>query len=388
MKINLDWNNLKKNRSINAITTIGFGNIIGSALSSIFWIFIAGLLGTESYGQLSYFLAIIGIFSAVSMFGGQYTMQVYTSKRIKIESSLYLISIFSGLSMSIILFLVFQDVGVSISLIGITMLNLFYSELIGKKLFSKYSLLYIVQKILFVSLSLILYYLIGFEGILIGYGLSHFLFIKHIIKILVSNKFNSKLISSKKKVIFFNYITELTGTARNNVDKILIVPFFGLSLLGNYFLAMQILSLMYMLPGIVLKYTIGEDSRGKSTLKIKSITVLISVAIAFLGVFVGPKFLPIFFPQFVDAIELLPIISLAVIPRTISLMIMSKLLATEKNFHVTIGNLITFLLLVIGIILSFQFYKEIGMAYSYLLAMTGNSIYLIFVIYSKRKIIK
>jgi len=388
VKINLDWNNLKKNRSIKAITTIGFGNIVGNAISSIFWIFIAGLLGTESYGQLSYFLAIIGIFSAVSMFGGQYTMQVYTSKRIKIESSLYLISIFSGLSMSIILFLVFQDVGVSISLIGITMLNLFYSELIGKKLFSKYSLLYIVQKILFVSLSLILYYLIGFEGILIGYGLSHFLFIKHIIKILVSNKFNSKLISSKKKVIFFNYITELTGTARNNVDKILIVPFFGLSLLGNYFLAMQVLSLMYILPGIVVKYTIGEDSRGESTLKIKYITVLISVVIAFLGVFVGPKLLPIFFPQFVDAIELLPIISLAVIPRTISLMIMSKLLATEKNFHVTIGNLITFLLLVIGIILSFQFYKEIGMAYSYLLAMTGNSIYLIFVIYSKRKIIK
>ena len=125
MKINLDWNNLKKNRSINAITTIGFGNIVGSSLSSIFWVLIAGLLGTENYGQLSYFLAIIGIFSVVSMFGGQYTMQVYTSKRIKIESSLYLISIFSGLSMAIILFLIFQDVGVSISLIGITMLNFF-----------------------------------------------------------------------------------------------------------------------------------------------------------------------------------------------------------------------------------------------------------------------
>ena len=388
MKNNLDWNNLKKNRSINAITTMGFGNIVGNSLSSIFWILIAGLLGTENYGQLSYFLAIIGIFSAVSMFGGQYTMQVYTSKRIKIESSLYLISIFSGLFMGIILFLVFQDVGVSIALIGITMLNFYYSELIGKKLFSKYSLLYIVQKILFVSLSLILYYLIGFEGILIGYGLSHFLFIKHIIKIISSEKFNLKLLSSKKKVIFFNYISELTATARNNVDKILIVPFFGLSLLGNYFLALQILSLMYILPGIVTKYTIGEDSRGESTLKIKFITVLISIALAFLGVFVGPKFLPIFFPQFVDAIELLPIISIAVIPRTISIMIMSKLLATEKNFHVTIGNLITFLLLVIGIILSFQFYEEIGMAYSYLIATSGTSIYLIFAIYYKRKIIK
>ena len=388
MKISLNWDNFKKNRSIHAISTLGIGNLVGNSISSIFWIVIAGLLGTESYGQLSYFLAIIGIFSVVSMLGGQYTMQVYVSKQIKIESSLYLISIFSALIIGIILFLVFQDIGISISLIGITILNFYYAELIGKKYFSKYSLLYISQKVLFVSLSLVLFHFIGFEGILIGYGLSHFIFIKHVIKILVSEKFDSKLINSKKKMIFFNYISELTATARNNVDKILIVPFFGLSLLGNYFLAMQIISLMYILPGIVVKYTIGEDSRDQSTLKIKSITILVSVILALLGFFVGPKLLPIFFPQFIDSIELLPIISFAVIPRTLSLMIMSKLLATEKNFHVTIGNLITFLLLVIGIVLSFQFYGEIGMAFSYVLAMIGNSIYLVSVIYYKQKIVK
>jgi len=386
VNISLNWDSIKKNASINAIGTMGFGNFIGSVISSIFWIVIAGFLGTENYGQISYLLAIIGIFSVVSMFGGQYTMQVYTSKQIKLESSLYLISIVSGTSLAIILFILFQDIGVSISLIGITVLNFYFSEMIGKKLFSKYSLIYVIQKILFVSFSLILYHLIGFEGILIGYGLSHFIFVKHVFKILSNEKFNLKLLNSKKKIIFYNYASELTATARNNIDKILIVPFFGLSLLGNYFLSMQIISLMYILPGIVIKYTIGEDSREKSTLKVKSITIFISFVLALLGAFVGTAFLPVFFPQFIDAIELLPILSFAVIPRTVSLMIMSKFLATEKNFHITMANLVTFFLLSLGIILSFQFYEDVGLAYSYVIGMAGNSFYLIFIYFYKKSI--
>ena len=191
MNISLNWDSIKKNASINAIGTMGFGNFIGSVISSIFWIVIAGFLGTENYGQISYLLAIIGIFSVVSMFGGQYTMQVYTSKQIKLESSLYLISIVSGTSLAIILFILFQDIGVSISLIGITVLNFYFSEMIGKKLFSKYSLLFITQKILFVSLSLLLYFIIGFEGILIGYGLSHFIFIK---QLTVFQNFNKNIL--------------------------------------------------------------------------------------------------------------------------------------------------------------------------------------------------
>ena len=378
------WDNFKKNKALTGISTIGFGNIIGGAISSIFWLVLAGLLNTESYGQLSYFLAIMGVSSVVAMVGGQYTMQVYASKGLKIEATLYVISIISSLIVGLILFFVFQDYGLTLLVISISILNFYFAELIGKKLFSKYSLTLILQKVLFVVLSLLLFYAIGFEGILIGYGLSNFIFIKHVFNILRKEKFNSNFLKEKKKIIISNYLTELTATARNNIDKIITVPLFGLAFLGNYFLGLQIIALMYILPGIVVKYTIGEDSRGVSTLKIKSITIITSILLAFSGALLLPELLPIVFPQFTETILLIPILCFAVIPRAISVMLMSSFLATEKNLHNVIGNIITISLLVIGILISFEFYGEIGVAYSYLIGMSGGAAYLLIIFWTQK----
>ena len=379
------WDNFKKNKALTGISTIGFGNIIGGAISSIFWLVLAGLLNTESYGQLSYFLAIMGVSSVVAMVGGQYTMQVYTSKGLKIEAALYVISIISSLIVGLILFFVFHDYGLTILVISVSILNFYFAELIGKRLFSKYSLTLILQKVLFVVLSLLLFYAIGFEGILIGYGLSNFIFIKHVFNILRNEKFNFNLLKEKKKIIISNYLTELTATARNHIDEILTVPLFGLAFLGNYFLGLQIVALMYIIPGIVVKYTIGEDSRGVSTLKIKSITILISVVLAFLGALLLPELLPVLFPQFTETILLIPILCFAVIPRAIYVMLMSSFLATEKNLHNVIGNIVTISLLVIGIFISFQFYGEIGVAYSYLIGMSGGTAYLLIIVWIQKR---
>jgi len=381
----LPWKNFKKNKPLIGISTIGFGNIVGGAISSIFWLVLAGMLDTESYGQLSFLLALMGVFSVVAMIGGQYTMQVYTSKGLKIEATLYLLSVISSLVVSIILYFVFHDIGLSLLIIGVSILNFYFAELMGKKLFSKYSYTIILQKILFVSLSLFFFYTLGLEGILIGYGLSHFIFIKHVFNIIKKEKFNLNFLKEKKKIITSNYLTELTATSRNHIDEILTVPLFGLMFLGNYFLALQIIALMNIIPGIVVKYTIGEDSRGTSTSKIKIITISISFVLALAGALLLPSVLPILLPQFTETVVLIPVICFAIIPRTIFTMLMSSFLAKEKNLHNAIGNVITIILLIIGIFVSFHYNSEIGVAYTFLLGTSGGAIYLAIVSFIQRR---
>lgn len=381
----MPWKNFKKNKPLIGISTIGFGNIVGGAISSIFWLVLAGMLDTESYGQLSFLLALMGVFSVVAMIGGQYTMQVYTSKGLKIEATLYLLSVISSLVVSIILYFVFHDIGLSLLIIGVSILNFYFAELMGKKLFSKYSYTIILQKILFVSLSLFFFYTLGLEGILIGYGLSHFIFIKHVFNIIKKEKFNLNFLKEKKKIITSNYLTELTATSRNHIDEILTVPLFGLMFLGNYFLALQIIALMNIIPGIVVKYTIGEDSRGTSTSKIKIITISISFVLALAGALLLPSVLPILLPQFTETVVLIPVICFAIIPRTIFTMLMSSFLAKEKNLHNAIGNVITIILLIIGIFVSFHYNSEIGVAYTFLLGTSGGAIYLAIVSFIQRR---
>ena len=114
----MEWKDIKNIRGLRDVTTIGSSNIIGTAITSVFWILIASLLGTESYGELGYFLSIIGISSIIAMIGGGYTMQVYTAKSIKIESSLYFIGIITSTVAAVVLFLIFENLGVSVSEIG------------------------------------------------------------------------------------------------------------------------------------------------------------------------------------------------------------------------------------------------------------------------------
>ena len=373
----MKWKDIKNVRGLRSVGTIGSSNIIGTAITSVFWISIAGLIGTDSYGELSYFLAIIGISSVIASVGGGYTMQVYTAKGVKIAPSLYFLGIIASTIAAIVLFVIFENFGVSISVIGIVAFNFILFEILGKKLYKKYFKIFVVHKILFVILAFALYSAFGPEGILIGYGVSMLLFSQIIYKSFKNNKVELSIVRERIKFLTHNYIADLSGTARNHIDKLIIAPLLGFAFLGNYFLGLQVLSLMLIIPGIVFKYTLPEDSSGESTGKIKILTIIVSFFIMLLGIFVAPLVIPIVLPEYATAINLIPILSLVVIPRTIYVMITSSFLGQENSKYVVIGNVITFSVLVISIFSLAELFGINGIAFAYVIGFSSNTVYLL-----------
>jgi len=373
----MEWKNIKNIRGLRSVTMIGSSNIIGSAITGVFWILIASLMGTDSYGELSYFLSIIGISSVIAMIGGGYTMQVYAAKGVKIESSLYFIGIIASTAAAITLFLIFENLGVSISVVGIVAFNFILFEILGKKLYKKYFKIFVAQKILFVILALTFYFAFGPEGILVGYGISLLLFSQIIYKSFKNTKVNFSIIRERINFLTHNYIAEISGTARNHIDKLIIAPLLGFSVLGNYFVGMQILGLMLIIPGIVFKYTLPEDSTGKSTGKIKILTITVSFFIMLIGIFVAPLVIPIVLPAYAAAADLIPILSLVVIPKTVSTMIMSNFLGQENSKYVVIANIITFCVLVISIFPLSELFEVTGIAIAYVIGFSSSAVYLI-----------
>ena len=374
----MEWKDIKNIRGLRNVATIGSSNIIGTAITSVFWISIAGLLGAESYGELSYFLAIIGISSIIAMIGGGYTMQVYAAKGVKIESSLYFLGIITSTVAAIILFLMFENFGVSICVIGIVAFNLILFEILGKKLYKKYFKIFVGQKILFVLIAFAFYFVFGtVEGILIGHGVSLLLFSQIIYKSFKDNKVNFPLIRERIKFLSHNYMADLSATARNHADKLIIAPLLGFSFLGNYFLGLQVLAIMLIIPGIVFKYTLPEDSTGKSTGKIKILTIIVSFFIMLLGIFVAPLVIPIVLPEYAATIDLIPILSLVIIPRTISVMLTSSFLGKENSKYVVIGNIITFGVLVVSLFPLAELFEITGVAIAYVIAFSSSTTYMI-----------
>ena len=373
----MKWKYIKNIRGLRSVGTLGSSNIIGSTITAVFWILIAGLIGTDYYGELSYFLAIIGISSVIVNYGGNFAMQVYTAKGVKIASSLYFLGIITSTVAGIILFLIFENFGISISVVGIVAFNFILFETLGKKLYKKYFKIFVTQKILFVISASTFYFAFGPEGILVGYGISMLLFSQIIYKSFKNNKVNFTIIRERKKFLFHNWISDLSGAARNHIDKLIIAPLLGFSVLGNYFVGIQIMELMLIIPAVVFKYTLHEDSVGESTGKIKILTIVVMFFVMLLGIFVAPLVIPIVLPAYATTVDLIPILSLVVIPRTISIMIMSSFLGQEKTKFILVGNVITFCVLAISIFPLSELFEVTGIAIAYVIGFSSSTVYLV-----------
>jgi O-antigen/teichoic acid export membrane protein len=372
----LDWNKIRNLLlKTKDLQYIAIGNIGGKVIIAIFWLYMAAVLGTEDYGQVNYLIALGAMGAGLSMVGTSNVVIIYTAKKIPIESTIYSIALILGTVSSIILYLFTENVIVSIFVFSYIFYNLGISELLGKKEYKKYSIILISQKIIFVSSSLILYNFMGFEGVVLGFTISMFIFSPIVIIKLFKTKINFKLLKPRFGFIINNYALVIEKVLSGQVDKLLIAPLFGFSILGNYALSMQILSVATILPSIVFQYTLSQDASGKSNILIKKFSILSSVIMTVLAITLTPILLPIIFPEYVEAVQLIQIVSLYIIPSSIILAYSSKLLGEEKSKYVLTGQAIS-ACTYLGGIFSLGFIIGInGIAISFVIAAYGQAIF-------------
>ena len=86
---------------IQDLGSLGTSNILGALILSLFWIFLASLLGPEKYGEVSYLIAIANTVSVIAFLGAGQTIVVYVAKGVKIENIIYTITLISSVVTSI-----------------------------------------------------------------------------------------------------------------------------------------------------------------------------------------------------------------------------------------------------------------------------------------------
>jgi len=358
------------------LTIIGLANLVSNGISVIFWLYVASLLGAEQYGEISYFIAIAGIASTVSLVGVGSTLIIYTAKEIRIQATLFFIAIVSSMITAIIVYFLYSNIGISFYIIGIVIFTLATSEILGRKLYSDYSKYMISQRILMVVFSLGFYFLIGPTGILIGMALAFFPYLFRIYKGFKETKIEFSLVKPRLGFIANNYFLQLSESLSGNLDKIIIGPLFGFIILGNYHLALQLLAILGILPSIVYQYILPREASGLSNTLLKKLTVLASIVLAIIGMGLGPIVLPILFPEFIESTDIVKIVSLAVIPMTIITMYISKFLAQEKSKIVFVGSGIYLITIILGIIVLGKYFGVNGIAAALVISNTVEAIYL------------
>jgi O-antigen/teichoic acid export membrane protein len=362
------WNKIKKNRALKDLTSLGIGNIASTGISAVFWFYLAALIGTEGYGELSYLLAIAGIASTVASIGSGYTTIVYTAKKINILPATFVVTIIGSATAAFAIYLALNNPALSGYVLLYVVFNLGTATLMGLKEYKKNAIYLIVQRILMVVLVIILYHIFEINGVILGYALSFLIFSPIIYKQIKMNGIQFSVLKPRLGFMSNSYGTDLVKALSGNTDKLIIGPLFGLSLLGNYYLGMQFLVIATLLPNIIMQYTLPRDSSGQNNDKIKKYIIIISVFIAILGIVIGPILINELFTEYNGTIQIIQIMIIAIIPRTISLTFMSKFLGREKSKLVIIGSIVFLVVQIPAIILLGENFGIMGIAISVVLA--------------------
>lgn len=360
------------------VSSIGVADITASGISAAFWFYVASMLGPETYGHITYALSIAGLASTISLLGASNTLTIYTAKKIPIQPALYIITLSAGVISSIVVFLIFFDLGISLLILGYIIFGLIIAEILGHKLYKEYAKYVLTQRILMVILGIGLYYIIGESGIIIGISISFIPYIYGIVKGFRKNKVNFVLVKERIGFITNSYLQTLSGVLSGSLDKLIIGPLFGFALLGNYSLGLQFLSLLNLIPIAVAKYLMPNDATGNENIKLKKILVLFATGVAVLGFTIGPYVISSIFPKFIEAEEILQIVSISVIPSTVAMVYQTKFLGREKSRLVLISSILWTGVQIVGIVVLGNIYGVNGIALSLLLAATASAIYCIF----------
>ena len=131
------------------------------------------------------------------------------------------------------------------------------------------------------------------------------------------------------------------------------------------------------MPGIVYQYILPRDSSGESNKKLKKLTITVSITLAGLGFVLAPIILPILFPKFTEAIQVIQIVSISVVPSTINLIYISKFLGNELSKIVLIGSGIFLAVQITSIFVLGELLGVNGVAIALVLGTSSEAIFLV-----------
>jgi len=154
------------------------------------------------------------------------------------------------------------------------------------------------------------------------------------------------------------------------------VPLLGSAVLGNYSLALQVITVLTMFTTILFKYLLPQESSGIQNRFLIRIVIIVSVIMSVLGIILSPIIIPNLFPKYIDAEVAIQIMSTSIIAIAISTICTSRLLSQEKSKFVLIGGVIALSILVSGILTLGSIYGTIGISISFVLSTISKATYL------------
>ena len=356
--------------------------MVATGFQAGLYLILATLLDPEIYGQVSYIVALAGIFAVVSRFGLGNTVTVYQAKNNStMVNQVNLLALITTGGAALILITI--DPYAALLCLGFNLFFMYQSNLLGLKKYKKYGLNAIWKSVLIISIPIFLYFVLEIPGIILGMAISNLVASINFFKLL-SRKLNSfHDIKKNYKVIINNFSVSASTHFPFIIDKLLIVPLFGFLFVGIYQFNLQVLFALGILPIILHSFLLSEASSGKSNKKITYSAIFGSIVLTVIAIFLAPAVISEFFPKFQDGVSGLQIMLLSLVPLTVSSIFTARLQA-EESTKVGLPGLIRLASLLVLLAILGELYGLSGLAFAVLFSTIIYSISLAWLYYKSK----
>lgn len=359
---------IKNSRIISGLVSISFGDLGGTAVGMAFWFFVASVLEPAKFGELAFFLGLAAVSSTIALLGSGNSLVVLISKKIPIISSFSFFSLIICCGISAVLGIIFSRIDLSLVVISLTIGVIGTSILTGKHDYKKFGIYNILQKITLFTLAIIIYFIFEQELFLFCIGVSYLIFLPVLVSGFKESKINKNIFWGERKFIFTNYVNTLVGVFGKEVDKFIIPAILGIAILGQFSLSIQIYAGLMIIPLIVSRLMLAEESADRDTGKLFKYTMIIQILVGIIAMIVLPLVIPTFFPKYIETIEIIPIVALSIIPATLSVILTTKIIAVKKNKILLLSTGTQMTALILGITILGTFFGSIGLGIAHLLS--------------------
>ena len=352
---------------IKDLMSLGSANFFTSLIGGLFWLYIAKILDKTEYGELGYLISFASLAAGLSVMGFGTLIVVYEPKKENVFPSSYVIVVIASAIAAGIAFIVTQNIIVSFLVMGLASFEVIAQAFLAKKQYKKFSKYFILRQIVSVGLAIFFFQIWGINGILLGYFLGTLLAFTELYPLMKNKKIEFSVLRPRIRFIVETSSLKISDIVYRWGDKLLIGALLGFTLLGSYYFASMYLILLYNFPKTIGQYLLPQESEGKKNKKLKILSILVACVVALISILAIPFGINEFFPKYSETILPIQIMSLTVIPLTISHIQLvaylgkgnSKMVLNANIFHVTL-----YFLLILGLGQSFGL---IGIAFAYLI---------------------
>ncbi|MGH9876418.1 MAG: lipopolysaccharide biosynthesis protein [Nitrososphaerales archaeon] len=343
---------------------------MASLIGAGFWLTMGTLTDVKEFGEANYFLSLASILSSASLLGLHLATMTYLPKGDqRLVQQAAVIVVFTNAAVSIPFLIVSQYLPSTLMILGTSFYAMTIADVLGRKKYRSFLVLKIGERAVQFALSILLYLMMGVNGMLIGYGVALLIFSYGFFKELkysVSSIAGRKLVLSgsksavpnvktgttsshlmrftdavkpKLKFITHAYAMSLAQSSTSYADKLIIGPVFGFYILGLYQLGFQILLFAGVVPLSLGQYLLPQEASGAQGNRVKKIGLIFSISLALILYLSLDWLINSFYPRYTEAIVPAKVMIIGIIPATINAILNSELLGREQSKPVLISSI-------------------------------------------------